>query len=449
MDKRKVIKYKNGLVLLFRKDKSKKAAFVDFSFHAGLINDPKNKLGLSHFIEHTIALSNKEYSREIKKDERNKFFSSNFTTNEERIRMYAYASYNQVEDIFKNFANWASSFDISKEEFENEKLVIKQEILRYKKDIRDDMYESYRKAIYPDDKFCEYNPAGTIESVDSITLNDVNNFIKKVFAINNLQITVYGNVSLCKIKRLINKYVLKYITNITTSKFDLKSKYTVRFNKPNMLVYPSRDGVKSDIKIVHFLHFDGFTDENIYLTKILNGSIQSFALKYFRYKHGLTYAADSNFQYFSNYNQKNNKVNSVVKFVIQINCDQDNVPKVLDVLPGFYQEFQNYLLTDDKLKDIKTKIENYENCMREIPFNDSGDSIATEYFRYKALIDYKTIKRLKRLSKKQKPQAFNNLLKNVLVQKPYVVIVSNYNGKLPKYEQLCKDIKNNTSWAEE
>ena len=89
MDKRKVLKYKNGLVLLFRKDKSKKAAFVDFSFHAGLINDPKNKLGLSHFIEHTIALSNKEYSREIKKDERNKFFSSNFTTNEERIRMYA------------------------------------------------------------------------------------------------------------------------------------------------------------------------------------------------------------------------------------------------------------------------------------------------------------------------------------------------------------------------
>lgn len=77
---REVIKYKNGLTLIYQRRKIREAVYINFMFKGGLYNDPKGKEGLGHFAEHAVGFANNTFTTEQKNNYRMGLYSANFGT---------------------------------------------------------------------------------------------------------------------------------------------------------------------------------------------------------------------------------------------------------------------------------------------------------------------------------------------------------------------------------
>ena len=431
-------KYDNGLTLVYKHTKAKQAVFFDIRFHSGLINDPQDKLGLSHFVEHSVGFSNNKYTNEQKNDFRMKLYYANFSTSRTYMRFYAYVSDEEFEETFAHYINNLTDFNISDQEFENEKLVITQEILRFRKDISAEMHYTTNETLYKD-KNVRVRPFGTVETVNNITKQDLINYINNCFTLQNCQITVYGNVSFLKVKRLIKKYVLTAFNKKSSEKY-LNIQDVVKYNddKKVMVVNPSPDEGKSKITIIHKFHMDDINRYRGFATRILSNIYEVSAINYFREKFGLCYAAGIKFSRGLSIDNSHD----VMQMKISVDCDQKNVKTVLEKLPEFYAYIKEYHLTDDSLEQAKTILRRYEKVSINKNIIQKGTDYADAEFDNTPYITYWQNKTYNKKKEKKTTLDFvKTILKDCLEEKPIILVVSNTTDTLPEYKDLCKELK--------
>ncbi len=440
----KVIKYPSGLNLVYHKNKSKQAVYLEFRFKAGLWNDPMDKLGLAHFMEHALAFSNDEYTMKQKTDYRKNLYYHNFTTNGEYIRVYGYVSDEEFEELFKTYSNYLSSFNIKEEEFENERKVIEQEIKRRRINLADEMFYLSRTSKYK--KLEPYNhisAAGTVETLSNITKGDITNYTKKVFALNNCQITVYGNVRLSKVKKLINKHVLPNFEKHTDDKFIGYYNLADKLSKPNIFISASPDGDRSKIKCEFAFEAPKYDRLNYYALDLINQIYTFTAYKFFRDKYGLTYNSTLNFR--GNLDPLANKLYLYSSLVLD--CDQSNIKKTLEILPEFFNYLKEFPITDESIKEARIYFKRYAKARPTRNYVTKGEEKAERFFDYGFFYTDKQNKKYKKQCNKMKEGFVKNILKQIFSVKPYIFIVSNTTDELPKYADLRKQIKKNLAWV--
>ena len=164
------------------------------------------KKGISHFLEHTVFKGTKkrsafEISREIEKigGELNAYTSPEYTLFYVKLlSKHAEKGFDVLSDIVKN-----AIFD--KELVERERHVVLEEIQEYL-DSPEDICQTESLHSIWDDEPVANNPLGTIESVSSITRDDLASLYKKLFNKENMIISVAGDISSKEVEEFIEKY---------------------------------------------------------------------------------------------------------------------------------------------------------------------------------------------------------------------------------------------------
>lgn len=443
---RKVKKYSNGLTLVYQKNTTQKSVFFEFRFLGGLSNDPEDKLGLSHFVEHIVACSNNKYSQQEKTNYNKKLFYSNFSTSTDYINFYAHISDEEVEDAFAHFANYLTDINLQDDEFEVEKQVIKQEIaLKQKNTNKKEMANIISETLYDRKVSCRISAAGLSECVDRITKDDIINWFKNIFVLDKCQITIYGNISYYRAKQLIKKYVLDAFQNSSELQLlnpDQVVSYTN--NPPQLVVASSSDKSSSMINIVHRAQFNDKDIYRRYASVILCSLFETATFDFFRTKYGLCYASNMLFRRKESLGHKSD----FEELTIKIECGHENVIKILKSLPEFYNFLQNYPINNETINNAKMLIRRYKKCStKRDTYFDVGENLADcEYYKE----TYYTSRQLKKFEKnREKIEAkyVINLFKKVIKMQPFIFVVTQSEDKID-YDALVADISQNSQWLE-
>lgn len=443
MKNRIVKKYDNGLVLVYKRNTSRNAVFFDIRFKSGLNNDPEDKLGLAHLAEHCLCFSNNKYTLKEKTEKLSKLFYANFATSRTSLRLYAYVSDEEFEDTFEYFSNCLSDVVIPEEEFTNEKQVVNQEILRFRKNLAAEMDFTHHENLFEEKVPIRVRAFGTTDTVAKIESHDVKDYLLKCLTLSNCQITVYGNVSLLRVKKAIKKYLLSSL-NTTSDKQFLGPNEVIKYsaNKPSMIVNKSPDDGKSKIEIYHKVSFDNLDRLRGYATSILSSIFETAAKEFFRDKYGLCYASRLRFKHVLSLDNKYD----IATMTITIECDQDVVKKVLEVLPEFYSFLNNYKINDSSTEEAKTILRRYEKCVIGKDYVKKGESLSNSQFYNDIYYTYWQNLRYKRQREKITTEFIKNIFKSAIKEQPFIFVVSNTEEELPTYKKIIKDINRNLKW---
>lgn len=443
MRNRKIKQYSNGLKLVYKRNKRKEAVYFEFRFTSGLYNDPQSKLGLAHFAEHCAGLTNNKYSRQEKNNYRMKLYYANFGTSRDYIKYYTYVSDEEFEDVFKHYINCITDMVVPQEEFDNEKKVINQEILKFRKDMQHEMMYSVSETFFKTPVSMRIRPFGILQTVEQINREDILDYAKKCFTLDNCQLTVYGNIPYYKVKKLVKKHVFPAFPQSSGTKFN-KGYELLTYNdsERNLKLSESPDGGKSRIRVIHRANLNGIERLRGYASSILNNIFETAAHEFFRDKYGLCYASQIRF----GCSLRLDRVSECYETDIKIDCDQEVVKTVVDKLPEFYSFLQNYVIDDDSIEKAKTTLRRYEKCSNARNYIQLGEGMADNVFEAMPYYTWWQNKKYKRSKDKIKTQYIKDLFKHTILSQPYIFVVSNTTDKLPTYQDINKNIQENLSW---
>lgn len=311
------------------------------------------------------------------------------------------------------------------------------------------MYADSKKYMYGKDFPFKDNPgilaSGSVESVNNITRQDVQDYLTNTFTIDNCVLTIVGNISLSKIKKLIEKHVIKGLLPPNNKEYHHRDEFSDYNNKPVFNISPSPEQDRSQIVICGHYNFGKIDRLLSRVAALIRENFYTSAKQYFRDKFGLCYSQSLTFGN-STYNKQNKQYGF---YEICINCDKSNIAKVLEVLPEFYSFLQNYKIDKDKLAELQTKIRRFEKCGSVRTYKQIGNDLSRQYFDKGHIYTKKENKLYKKQADKISLDYVNEYLYKVLTCKPYILIVSNTSAKLPEYNKLCKDIKKNLKWCQQ
>lgn len=250
------------------KTQTGKFTSLSIMFKAGTLYEPDDKKGLSHLMEHLICKTVQEY------DERfiNDCIEFNAETSIDYVEFYFRGLSSKLTPAFKQelVKKLLGGLDITEKILATEKDIVKQEIL----DSYEDPFEGNILNCY----YKYYNlvdPGGFIETVESVTLDDVKKTYNTVFT-KPLRIVEVG-------KEKSDFSWVNYEEN-------LPEPVEIRFKKSKREILPVNNGDKSNVfvlpkKIAKKSHYKYLA---IGLNMLLDGFNSPF-MQEIREKRGLSY----------------------------------------------------------------------------------------------------------------------------------------------------------------
>jgi len=191
--KRKV--FKNGLVAIADPIPGQKRTALYIGVRAGLPNEPKDKIGLTHFLEHMVDGSN-EYFSKSRLGELLEY--SGIDTNAATFKGHTILEYEMPGEMLPRCIEIALKMVKAKkyrvDEFKNEKGVILSEMNE-----RDDTPDTFfydRRVLPRLLRGTALAPAvlGTLSTLRNITLKDLVDYKTKHYVPNNMVVVACGNV---------------------------------------------------------------------------------------------------------------------------------------------------------------------------------------------------------------------------------------------------------------
>lgn len=351
----KIINYKNKFKILYKQIKAVTGVYFELKFKAGGYNDPKGKGGTAHFCEHALmGFSTKNRTRTDRQKDLYRFVEMNARTSYHYVSFYVRVPNTQIEEAVDRLTDPFANLLYLDSEFEAEKKIIQDEIVtRVKTNIATLSLEQRRElSKNPEIVNCELSPAGSKESLAKITLKDIKNYIDSYFNKDNMTIVVTGNISIKKLKKLIDKYVeprIKDHGKIGFSRSDFKG-YK---DKKYFYLQP----VEKDKGLMCLLYFYGKRDMTKYMDRkyeeiirILSVCLNEILFVFIRTKKELCYG--------SSIDVLNHNIYQATD--VYLECQDDKISEVIEAYKEFYQT-----LPEDLDKGVfdrqKEKLENLAN----------------------------------------------------------------------------------------
>lgn len=183
----------NDLTILAELNESALSAAVGFFVKTGSRDETPNINGVSHFLEHMLFKGTQKLSA-IQVNEAFDRIGAKFNafTSEENTVFYSAVLPEYLSDVTNLWIQLMRPA-LRDEDFNLEKNVIKEEIAMYKDLPQFDVMDSAR-ALHFKGHPCELSVLGTIESVDSLTAEQMRDYFTNRYAPDNIVVACCGNL---------------------------------------------------------------------------------------------------------------------------------------------------------------------------------------------------------------------------------------------------------------
>jgi len=281
----KEYKSEKGIKLIYRKIPEFNSVAVGVFVKAGSRTENNEIAGISHFIEHILFKGTKKRTgNQIKEEIEGVGGILNGFTSEEATCYWIKILDEYIEKTFDVLSDMIKNPSLKEEDIEKERLVILEEINMYK-----DIPAKYVHEIFDSILFYKHHLgrpiAGTVETVKSIKKEDMKKYLKRFYNSLNIVVSVAGNFSESKIKKLCDKYFI--IRKGKEENFDI---WKGKEEKPKVKI------LKKDTEQTHIV-MGGIAfsreDKRKYplsiLSTILGGNMSSRLFNKIREEMGLAY----------------------------------------------------------------------------------------------------------------------------------------------------------------
>ena len=202
-------KLENGLSFCIEKTISD---FVTISYYVntGSFDEPTNKLGIAHLVEHLVfkGTMNRQAEDIFTEIERLGGEMNAYTTETHTVFYVTILKeyWKQAIDVLSDIV-WNNT--IPEEEFERERNVVLEELKMYNDDGKHRILDVMTKTAYFDTPN-KWNNGGTVLSVSNISKQDVENFIDNFYIPKNITIYATGNVDENDLVSFVEDYISNY-----------------------------------------------------------------------------------------------------------------------------------------------------------------------------------------------------------------------------------------------
>lgn len=203
-------KLKNGLQVILHKEPALPIVAVNIWYHVGSANEKRGKTGLAHLFEHMMF----QGSQNVPKEMHFRYVQEaggalNGSTNFDRTNYYE-----KVPSNFLELAFWLESDRmgyflpaLTEEKLNNQKDVVKNERLeRYDNQPYGLAWEILLEQIFPETHPYGWPTIGSINDIQSYTLDDVSIFFRTYYSPSNASLVVSGDFDTAKTKEMIEQY---------------------------------------------------------------------------------------------------------------------------------------------------------------------------------------------------------------------------------------------------
>ena len=326
----------NGLKIIFEKNKGQ-AVYLAFLIRGGGIDEPENKKGISHFIEHMLYSGTEKRNREeiVYELEKNGGEIQGLTSDTSTVHLCTFNKkelYQSIEIIIDMLKNT----QFSEEEIKKERKIILEEVKTRKDNKLVYSVDNIQKILFK--KPFGEKVIGTTKNIKSFTKKDLLKWYKKYYVPENMTLSIIGDIDLNKLTKLLNKELIS-----KNSSFKRKNP-TPKIGQKDMF----NSEIKQSVLVMAY-HLPKTNEEKFYASllfnAILNEGMSSRLFKKIRSKKNLCYnifgGVDSN-KYFS-------------IGTIFVEAKKQNLDKIETMIAEEFEDIANNL-TNKELKQVKNKI---------------------------------------------------------------------------------------------
>lgn len=320
-----IFKLKNGITLIHKRVKNVNGVAVNLIFKAGGYNDYLGKAGLAHFCEHvlmgfpTLTSTKQQRLEQIKN-----YVVYNAYTSNQIINFTLFTPKEDIESALDLMTDPFANIIINQEDFESEYKIIQDEIITMVKYNKNKALTIKRQLLSKNKELrnTEAWPAGSIETLAKIKIEDIKTFINEYFNKENLVVSVAGNITKREALRLIEKYINPRIKDNGRVGFDFNQFLGYKDRTRAIKVKPDEKG-----KAYLNLNYNYRENKSRYLDRyntaifnILSSVLYEQIFSFYRDKNNLCYGASGEFCYHNIYES----------VFITIECQQNNLQKIID-----------------------------------------------------------------------------------------------------------------------
>ena len=199
----------NGLRLIIHEDQKAPIVAVNIWYHVGSKNEVKGKTGFAHLFEHLMFNGSENYNDEFFKPfERVGATSMNGTTYFDRTNYFE-----NVPNTALDMALWMESDRmghmlgaITQERLDEQRGVVQNEKRQGDNQPYGMVQYHLLEGIFPEDHPYSWSTIGSMEDLDSASLEDVHKWFKKYYGPNNAVIVIAGDVQSDQVFEKVKKY---------------------------------------------------------------------------------------------------------------------------------------------------------------------------------------------------------------------------------------------------
>ncbi len=419
--KDKIVKLKNGGVLIYSKTRLNNCFALEAGFRVGAVADKKP--GTAHFLEHTLFKKTKTRSNADVEADRNRIVFVNASTSMDYLLLKLYRTNKLVNKSLEFAEDILMNSVIDDEYVETEKGVIKEELnMCLDGESRDVFLKNMSQAV-SGAKFASEIVGKTEKNISSIKFKDLEDFKKKHFIGNNFVASMVTSLSFCKAKKLINKYFADKIpyqkgykkidSYYDTKKIDKESSvkiYETSQDKISVLMSFKIDANEIDIFTKNYNYS--------FLTKYLSGSQGELFLK-LRNK-GLIYRLDSDISSF--------KDESLFNIVFE--TSKEKIKDILEIIAGEVHKIVHTLIDESVTEAYKKNLEYFADEKMPIRPTAKCHLNMMDYLSFGKLFKVKN-RQKKMLRKGVNPKAVQKVANTIFNKhtKIYVSVLGNVTKK--------------------
>lgn len=286
----------NGIRVVHKQVTTTKITHCGYILDIGSRDEGPHQQGLAHFWEHmAFKGTHKRKAFHIINRLENVGGELNAYTTKEKICFYASIRDSYFENALELLTDITFDSIFPEKQIEKERSVILEEMSMYHDAPEDAIQDEFDSVVFKDHPL-GVNILGTTDSVRSFTRDDFKSFINEHINTERIILSVVGNISLTKLKKLVSKHLLevpRFTGSTTRIPFNSYMASNEQVNRATTQSHCAIGRPAYEITHPHRLRF-------FMLNNILGGPGMNSRLNLaLREKHGYVYSIDSSFTSFT------------------------------------------------------------------------------------------------------------------------------------------------------
>ncbi|WP_442589664.1 M16 family metallopeptidase [Pedobacter sp. AW31-3R] len=310
--------------------------------NSGSRDEKENEAGLAHFIEHLIfKRTEKRSTNQILTRLENVGADLNAYTTKEYTCIHASFLNPYLDRTLELFNDIVFHSTFPEDEMDKERGVILDEIASYLDQPEEAIYDDFEDLVFAGHSLGR-NILGTTASVETLSQQDIRNFIAANYHTDKMVIAVLGNYPLAKVVKTGTKYYSAIPENLYQPQRLAPQKTAVfdqKFQKP---ITQAHTIIGSQAYSLHHPFKTGL----LLLNNLLCGTGMSSILNLeLREKHGIAYSIESGYSALSD----------TGIFTLYFGTDKEKVNKAISLIYKEFKKIREKPLTEVQLQKAKNK----------------------------------------------------------------------------------------------